>query len=221
MNKINLLIETQNLAASILYKNYPVAKTIAKNPPQVYLVENVFVDAPKNTYGIAVWAVRVADYKYGAILINSGIRTSSNINNAVFLSFTEDNIIKKFEVGDFVNPFIRLEDTPAGLLKFSSLVRTTNSIDALKILQKSFKKQNIKLDEICLLIRFFKKGKRYCWAAIKNGLVYAVNINGKGAFTFSEKEVFKVFRPKERVNRDYRLKEKKGILYLGRTVSNK
>ena len=222
MDTKNLLIETQCLAAEILYQNYPAAKMITDNAPQVYLVQNVFVSNGKSRYGLSVWAVKISDSRYGGVLIRSGRRIDGlRISSGVFVSFSEEQIIKKFEDSDFIDPFTRLEHTIMGLPRITVLVRTRNAAEARDALNKAFNDLDADIHDVCLVMRFFKKGKRYYWAVIKNDLAYGVNINGKEALTFPAKQVLKTYSVGERINQDYRLISKRGILSLMHVVLKK
>lgn len=222
MDTKNLLIETQCLAAEILYQNYPAAKMITDNAPQVYLVQNVFVSNGKSRYGLSVWAVKISDSRYGGVLIRSGRRIDGlRISSGVFVSFSEEQIIKKFEDSDFIDPFTRLEHTIMGLPRITVLVRTRNAAEARDTLNKAFNDLDADIHDVCLVMRFFKKGKRYYWAVIKNDLAYGVNINGKEALTFPAKQVLKTYSVGERINQDYRLISKRGILSLMHVVLKK
>ena len=222
MDTKNLLIETQCLAAEILYQNYPAAKMITDNAPQVYLVKNVFVSNGKSRYGLSVWAVKISDSRYGGVLIRSGRRIDGvRISSGVFVSFSEEQIIKKFEDSDFIDPFTRLEHTIMGLPRITVLVRTRNAAEARDALNKAFNDLDADIHDVCLVMRFFKKGKRYYWAVIKNDLAYGVNINGKEALTFPAKQVLKTYSVGERINQDYRLISKRGILCLMHVVLKK
>lgn len=222
MDTKNLLIETQCLAAEILYQNYPAAKMITDNAPQVYLVKNVFVSNGKSRYGLSVWAVKISDSRYGGVLIRSGRRIDGvRISSGVFVSFSEEQIIKKFEDSDFIDPFTRLEHTIMGLPRITVLVRTRNAAEARDALNKAFNDLDADIYDVCLVMRFFKKGKRYYWAVIKNDLAYGVNINGKEALTFPAKQVLKTYSVGERINQDYRLISKRGILCLMHVVLKK
>ena len=217
-----MLIETQCLAAEILYQNYPAAKMITDNAPQVYLVKNVFVSNGKSRYGLSVWAVKISDSRYGGVLIRSGRRIDGvRISSGVFVSFSEEQIIKKFEDSDFIDPFTRLEHTIMGLPRITVLVRTRNAAEARDALNKAFNDLDADIYDVCLVMRFFKKGKRYYWAVIKNDLAYGVNINGKEALTFPAKQVLKTYSVGERINQDYRLISKRGILSLMHVVLKK
>ncbi len=217
-----MLIETQCLAAEILYQNYPAAKMITDNAPQVYLVQNVFVSNGKSRYGLSVWAVKISDSRYGGVLIRSGRRIDGlRISSGVFVSFSEEQIIKKFEDSDFIDPFTRLEHTIMGLPRITVLVRTRNAAEARDTLNKAFNDLDADIHDVCLVMRFFKKGKRYYWAVIKNDLAYGVNINGKEALTFPAKQVLKTYSVGERINQDYRLISKRGILSLMHVVLKK
>ena len=217
-----MLIETQCLAAEILYQNYPAAKMITDNAPQVYLVQNVFVSNGKSRYGLSVWAVKISDSRYGGVLIRSGRRIDGlRISSGVFVSFSEEQIIKKFEDSDFIDPFTRLEHTIMGLPRITVLVRTRNAAEARDALNKAFNDLDADIYDVCLVMRFFKKGKRYYWAVIKNDLAYGVNINGKEALTFPAKQVLKTYSVGERINQDYRLISKRGILSLMHVVLKK
>lgn len=217
-----MLIETQCLAAEILYQNYPAAKMITDNAPQVYLVQNVFVSNGKSRYGLSVWAVKISDSRYGGVLIRSGRRIDGlRISSGVFVSFSEEQIIKKFEDSDFIDPFTRLEHTIMGLPRITVLVRTRNAAEARDALNKAFNDLDADIHDVCLVMRFFKKGKRYYWAVIKNDLAYGVNINGKEALTFPAKQVLKTYSVGERINQDYRLISKRGILSLMHVVLKK
>ena len=217
-----MLIETQCLAAEILYQHYPAAKMIADNAPQVYLVQNVFVSNGKSRYGLSVWAVKISDSRYGGVLIRSGRRIDGGrISSGVFVSFSEAQIIKKFEDSDFIDPFTRLEHTIMGLPRITVLVRTRNAAEARDALNKAFNDLDADIYDVCLVMRFFKKGKRYYWAVIKNDLAYGVNINGKEALTFPAKQVLKTYSVGERINQDYRLISKRGILSLMHVVLKK
>lgn len=217
-----MLIETQCLAAEILYQNYPAAKMITDNAPQVYLVKNVFVSNGKSRYGLSVWAVKVSASRYGGVLIRSGRRIDGlRISSGVFVSFSEEQIIKKFEDSDFIDPFTRLEHTIMGLPRITVLVRTRNAAEARDALNKAFNDLDADIHDVCLVMRFFKKGKRYYWAVIKNDLAYGVNINGKEALTFPAKQVLKTYSVGERINQDYRLISKRGILSLMHVVLKK
>lgn len=222
MDTKNLLIETQCLAAEILYQNYPAAKMITDNAPQVYLVKNVFVSNGKSRYGLSVWAVKISASRYGGVLIRSGRRIDGlRISSGVFVSFSEEQIIKKFEDSDFIDPFTRLEHTIMGLPRITVLVRTRNAAEARDALNKAFNDLDADIHDVCLVMRFFKKGKRYYWAVIKNDLAYGVNINGKEALTFPAKQVLKTYSVGERINQDYRLISKRGILSLMHVVLKK
>ena len=217
-----MLIETQCLAAEILYQNYPAAKMITDNAPQVYLVKNVFVSNGKSRYGLSVWAVKISASRYGGVLIRSGRRIDGvRISSGVFVSFSEEQIIKKFEDSDFIDPFTRLEHTIMGLPRITVLVRTRNAAEARDALNKAFNDLDADIYDVCLVMRFFKKGKRYYWAVIKNDLAYGVNINGKEALTFPAKQVLKTYSVGERINQDYRLISKRGILSLMLVVLKK
>ena len=217
-----MLIETQCLAAEILYQNYPAAKMITDNAPQVYLVKNVFVSNGKSRYGLSVWAVKISASRYGGVLIRSGRRIDGlRISSGVFVSFSEEQIIKKFEDSDFIDPFTRLEHTIMGLPRITVLVRTRNAAEARDALNKAFNDLDADIQDVCLVMRFFKKGKRYYWAVIKNDLAYGVNINGKEALTFPAKQVLKTYSVGERINQDYRLISKRGILSLMHVVLKK
>ena len=217
-----MLIETQCLAAEILYQNYPAAKMITDNAPQVYLVKNVFVSNGKSRYGLSVWAVKISASRYGGVLIRSGRRIDGvRISSGVFVSFSEEQIIKKFEDSDFIDPFTRLEHTIMGLPRITVLVRTRNAAEARDALNKAFNDLDADIHDVCLVMRFFKKGKRYYWAVIKNDLAYGVNINGKEALTFPAKQVLKTYSVGERINQDYRLISKRGILSLMHVVLQK
>ena len=217
-----MLIETQCLAAEILYQNYPAAKMITDNAPQVYLVKNVFVSNGKSRYGLSVWAVKISASRYGGVLIRSGRRIDGvRISSGVFVSFSEEQIIKKFEDSDFIDPFTRLEHTIMGLPRITVLVRTRNAAEARDALNKAFNDLDADIHDVCLVMRFFKKGKRYYWAVIKNDLAYGVNINGKEALTFPAKQVLKTYSVGERINQDYRLISKRGILSLMHVVLKK
>ena len=217
-----MLIETQCLAAEILYQNYPAAKMITDNAPQVYLVKNVFVSNGKSRYGLSVWAVKISASRYGGVLIRSGRRIDGlRISSGVFVSFSEEQIIKKFEDSDFIDPFTRLEHTIMGLPRITVLVRTRNAAEARDALNKAFNDLDADIYDVCLVMRFFKKGKRYYWAVIKNDLAYGVNINGKEALTFPAKQVLKTYSVGERINQDYRLISKRGILCLMHVVLKK
>lgn len=217
-----MLIETQCLAAEILYQNYPAAKMITDNAPQVYLVKNVFVSNGKSRYGLSVWAVKISASRYGGVLIRSGRRIDGvRISSGVFVSFSEEQIIKKFEDSDFIDPFTRLEHTIMGLPRITVLVRTRNAAEARDALNKAFNDLDADIYDVCLVMRFFKKGKRYYWAVIKNDLAYGVNINGKEALTFPAKQVLKTYSVGERINQDYRLISKRGILSLMHVVLKK
>ena len=217
-----MLIETQCLAAEILYQNYPAAKMITDNAPQVYLVKNVFVSNGKSRYGLSVWAVKISDSRYGGVLIRSGRRIDGvRISSGVFVSFSEEQIIKKFEDSDFIDPFTRLEHTIMGLPRITVLVRTRNAAEARDALNKAFNDLDADIYDVCLVMRFFKKGKRYYWAVIKNDLAYGVNINGKEPLTFPAKQILKTYSVGERINQDYRLISKKGILSLMHVVLKK
>lgn len=222
MDTKNLLIETQCLAAEILYQNYPAAKMITDNAPQVYLVKNVFVSNGKSRYGLSVWAVKISASRYGGVLIRSGRRIDGlRISSGVFVSFSEEQIIRKFEDSDFIDPFTRLEHTIMGLPRITILVRTRNAAEARDALNKAFNDLDADIHDVCLVMRFFKKGKRYYWAVIKNDLAYGVNINGKEALTFPAKQVLKTYSVGERINQDYRLISKRGILSLMHVVLRK
>ena len=217
-----MLIETQCLAAEILYQNYPAAKMITDNAPQVYLVKNVFVSNGKSRYGLSVWAVKISASRYGGVLIRSGRRIDGlRISSGVFVSFSEEQIIRKFEDSDFIDPFTRLEHTIMGLPRITILVRTRNAAEARDALNKAFNDLDADIHDVCLVMRFFKKGKRYYWAVIKNDLAYGVNINGKEALTFPAKQVLKTYSVGERINQDYRLISKRGILSLMHVVLRK
>lgn len=217
-----MLIETQCLAAEILYQNYPAAKMITDNAPQVYLVQNVFVSNGKSRYGLSVWAVKISDSRYGGVLIRSGRRIDGlRISSGVFVSFSEAQIIKKFEDSDFIDPFTRLEHTIMGLPRITVLVRTRNAAEARDALNKAFNDLDADIHDVCLVMRFFKKGKKYYWMVIKNDLAYGVNINGKEPLTFPAKQILKTYSVGERINQDYRLISKKGILSLMHVVLKK
>ena len=217
-----MLIETQCLAAEILYQNYPAAKMITDNAPQVYLVQNVFVSNGKSRYGLSVWAVKISASRYGGVLIRSGRRIDGlRISSGVFVSFSEEQIIRKFENNDFIDPFTRLEHTIMGLPRITVLIRTRNAAEARDTLLKFFSSFEVNIKDICFVMRFFKKGKRYYWAVIKNDLAYGVNINGKEALTFPAKQILKIYSVGERINRYYRLISKKGILSLLHMVLKK
>lgn len=220
MKNRNLLIESQNLAAEILFKNYPAAQMISDNAPQVYLVRNVFVPANPNAHSLIVWAVKVAPSHYGALLIRSGQRsTDAKIDTAVFLSFSEEEIIRKFKEGDFIDSYSRLDSISANRLKITVLVQMKDAKDAFKVLKNAFSCLPFTINDIRLVMRIFQKGKKYYWAVVRNGLAYGININGKEAITFPARQVLKTFSSGERLNHDYRLKDKNGIFYLKHIVS--
>lgn len=212
MDTKNLLVETQLLAAEILYKNYPIALKIADNLPQVYLVKNVFFSFKKQIVDFVVWAVKLSKSRYGSFLIHSGFRLDSpRINSAVFLSFSEKDILKRFQNGDFITPYMRLEHTHQGRPRITVLVQIRNTFDARKVLQKTFSHLEAPFRDIRLIMCVLKKEKRYYWAVIKNGIAYGVNINGKEALTFPLWQIRKIYSLGERINADYRLKVKSGF----------
>lgn len=212
MDTKNLLIGTQLLAAEILYQNYPVATKIADNAPQVFLVKNMLALGVQTRLPLAVWAVKISSTRYGALLIRSGrCINSQRINSAVFISFSEEDIIKKPMAGDFIDPFSKLELSVMGLPKIVVLVQIRNAIEAQNVMKITFSHLIFKLRNMRLVLRFFKNEKKYYWAILRDDLAFAVNINGSEALTFPLKQVLKVFSFGERINKDYRLKEIRGI----------
>lgn len=213
----NLFIKSQKNALHLLMAGNCVSQFIPDNLPQIYVIEDVLFPFKKRNKTLIVWAIKTSKINYAGILLNSGMREKgcSHFDNAVRVSFCEQEIITQKYPGDFINAFLRLEQTSKGTLVLVPTLNITYSEQAKYILSRLYPYLDVQNSEVFLIsysqVCDFKDLTSFYWGIKEENVFKSVNAKTVKPRILQSKDVT-ILKHYDRLDENYIvIKRRKGL----------
>ena len=180
-----------------------------KFPVKIYRIESPwFSHFQKSKISqFSVWAIKVSEANYCGVVFNSGIKNDDGeLIGGVFISFSENNILRVFRNRDFVSDYVYIEKEQDEF-KLCRRFFVTNSVEAWKILSQIVPQR--KISDIALVkLNHYIDSVNFGWAVLnKNFYLLVCPIDGK-CYDVKGGDIEKFCLDGERVHPLFRLRFK-------------